>query len=201
MAYQREERMAKQSKIEKLNEAAFQNPGAIGGGDVLAKQNSGETVTVACKLGVAYYDIYLCRKETVSENTQTGPRDITRFTPQRETTVRLRGTAYPRGTVPDGFPEKPLIVEGAALNPGISKEFWDTWADQNRLNPLVMNRMIFADINLDFVKGIAKETKDMQSGLEPINPKKDARIPKSTRVEISELETEESRAKKMNAIV
>jgi len=194
-------RQPRAEKIEAANQAAFQNPGAVAAGNVTKASSAGEKVVVACKLGVAYYDIYICRKETVSENTQTGPRDIVRFTPQRETTVRLRGTSYPRGTVPDGFPEKPLIVDGAALNFGIDKEFWDTWVEQNKLNPLVMNRMIFADTDPEFVKGLAHDTKAMQSGLEPVNPKKDRRIPKSTRAEISDLETEETRAKKFERAI
>ena len=128
------------SQTEATNRAAIADPGAQGAERVVKPKSSGEKVTVACKLGVAYYDIYLCREETVSENTQTGPRDVTRYVPIRDNTVRLRGTAYPRGTVPDGFPDRPLIVGGAAMNPGIDKDWFDHWLDHGRLNSDGLNR-------------------------------------------------------------
>ena len=185
------------SQTEATNRAAIADPGAQGAERVVKPKSSGEKVTVACKLGVAYYDIYLCREETVSENTQTGPRDVTRYVPIRDNTVRLRGTAYPRGTVPDGFPDRPLIVGGAAMNPGIDKDWFDHWLDQNKKNPLVMNRIIFAHTSLDHVKGEAKELAGVSSGMDPINPKGDPRMPKSTNAAVSNIETEESRASKL----
>jgi hypothetical protein len=185
---------------EQTNAAAMMNPGDVASDNVVKAQHAGEKVVVGCKLGVAYYDIYLCRKETVKENTQTGPRDIVQFTPVRSSTVRLRGTAYPRGTTPEGFPEKPIIVEGAALNFDVDKGFWDEWVEQNKLNPLVMNKMLFAHVNVDHVKGLARDLKDQSSGLEPINPRKDGRMPKSTRADVSDVETEETRAKKMDRL-
>ena len=185
------------SQTEETNRAAIADPGAQGAERVVKPKSSGEKVTVACKLGVAYYDIYLCREETVSENTQTGPRDVTRYVPIRDNTVRLRGTAYPRGTVPDGFPDRPLIVGGAAMNPGIDKDWFDHWLDQNKKNPLVMNRIIFAHTSLDHVKGEAKELAGVSSGMDPINPKGDPRMPKSTNAAVSNIETEESRASKL----
>ena len=185
------------SQTEATNRAAIADPGAQGAERVVKPKSSGEKVTVACKLGVAYYDIYLCREETVSENTQTGPRDVTRYVPSRDNTVRLRGTADPRGTVPDGFPDRPLIVGGAAMNPGIDKDWFDHWLDQNKKNPLVMNRIIFAHTSLDHVKGEAKELAGVSSGMDPINPKGDPRMPKSTNAAVSNIETEESRASKL----
>lgn len=188
------------SAVTQANIAALTNPGEVASENVVKAKASGQTVVVGCKLGVAYYDIYLCRKETVKENTQTGPRDIVQYTPVRSSTIRLRGTAYPRGTTPEGFPEKPVIVEGAALNFNIDKDFWDQWVEQNKLNPLVMNKMLFAHVNVDQVKDQAKEMKAESSGLEPINPRKDGRMPKSTRADVSNVETEESRAKKMDRL-
>lgn len=184
---------AEQTRL--LNERAIQNPGAFKSDNVLTPQRSGATVTVACKLGVAYYDIQHCRPEQVYENTQTGPREITQHK-RVGLVVRLRGTAYPRGTPPEGFPEKPTIVGGAALNRGIDKDWFDAWLEQNKRNPLVMSRMIFAHENEDHVRGEAKDLSSFLSGLEPVNPKKDVRMPKSTNAAVSEVETEESRATK-----
>ena len=90
------------------------------------------------------------------------------------------------------------MVGGAALNPGVDKDFWDAWVEQNRLNPLVINGMIFAHEIEDRVVGQAKEVAQITSGLEPIDPKntKDNRVPRSTRGDIANIETEDSRAKK-----
>jgi hypothetical protein len=185
------------TQTEKINEAAIARPDLVASSDLLRPSKSGATVTVGLKLGVAYFDIQLCKIEDKFEQNMQGGRTVreaTRVGPR----VRLRGTAYPRGTVPDGFPERPRIVNGAALNPGVSKDFWDAWLEQNRLNPLVSNGMIFAHEVVDHVIGHAKETAEVHSGLEPIDPKnrKDPRVPRSTRTDLTNVETEEARAKK-----
>ncbi len=181
-----------------LNEAAITRPDRVADahGKIADVQKSGETVVVGCKVGVAFIDIQLCREVEVYENTQTGPRTIKRYD-RIGKVVRLRGTSYPRGTPPEGYPEKPMIVAGAALNFGVDKDFWDAWVEQNKLNPLVLNKMVFAHANLDFVKGIAQEHSAEKSGLDPVNPKGDTRMPKSTRSDVGNIETEETRAKKM----
>lgn len=166
-------------------------------GEVARPQHAGAKVIVGCKIGLAYIDIQLCKRVTVYENTQTGPREIQRYDRVGQV-VRIRGTAYPRGTPPEGFPDRPPTYDGAALTYGVDKDFWDQWKEQNKLNPIVMNGMIFAHEDIDHVRGIAKETAALKSGLEPVNPKGDNRMPKSTRSDVSNIETEETRAEKMN---
>lgn len=175
--------------IEEANERQFQNPIATPNahGEVMGRPRSGATVTVGCKLGVASYAIQLTRMEEKFEQNMQGGRMVREGTRDGPVVV-LRGTAYPRGTPPDGFPAAPLIVGGAAMNPGISKEFWDKWKDQHKLDPLVVNGFIFAHENEDHVVGFAKEHAKELSGLEPLNPKGDPRNPKSTRSEISDVE-------------
>jgi hypothetical protein len=189
---------ARSRRLQQINEAAIRDPSATGAEKVTRPSSAGDKVIVGCKLDIGYYDIYLCREEIVSENTQTGPRDVKRFTPVRENTVRLRGTAYPRGTPPEGFPPPPMIVDGAALTFGVSRDFWERWAAQNHRNPLVINRMIFAQASLPDAKAEAKELAGQVSGLAPINPKGDKRMPKPNRSDISAVETEESRAAKVD---
>jgi hypothetical protein len=99
----------------------------------------------------------------------------------------------------DGFPEKPIIVNGAALNLDIDREWMDEWLEQNRLSPLVQNQIIYVEKNMEFAKGHAKDIAEVTSGLAPINPKNDSRMPKSTRADVSNIETEETRARKLNA--
>ncbi len=184
---------------EKLNQMAITRPDKVADahGKLEKSSSAGEKVVVGCKIGVAYLDLQLCKEVEVYENTQTGARLVKRFD-RIGNVVRLRGTAYPRGTPPEGYPEKPMIVDGAALNFGIDKDFWDAWKEQNKLNPIVMNGFVFAHVNIDHVRGQAKETAEQKSGLDPVNPKGDKRMPKSTRSDVSNIETEETRAAKMN---
>lgn len=190
------------TEVERINEASIRRPDAVADahGAVERPGGSGDKVIVGLKLGVAYYDIQLCRPIDVQENTQTGPRTIKQYE-RTGRVVRLRGTAYPRGTVPEGFPERPTIVDGAALNFGVDRDFWEAWVEQNRLNPLVINRMIFAHADLASARSIAGEHAETQSGLEPVNPKGDRRVPRPTRNDVSPISTEESRSAKIDRAV
>ena len=180
---------ARAPAIERINDSAMQNAGSgpSAAGKVFRPSSAGAKVTVACKLGIAYFDLRLFKPNEVWENTQTGPRKIIEHR-QYGTIVRLRGTSYPRGTPPEGFPDRPEIIGNAALNPGVDKEFFDAWLEQNKLNPLVVNRMIFAQEDRADVVAQAKEFGAEVSGLEPINPKKDSRMPKPTHSALSEIE-------------
>ncbi len=178
--------------VKAANEAAFQNPGAVAAasGEVARPQHAGAKVTVACKIGIAYFDLQLSEIVEKDEQSMGGLRRIKeaiRIGP----VVRLRGTARPRGTPPEGFPEAPEIVAGAALTHGVDKEFWDKWSKLNRLNPVVANNMVFADEDPNRVRAKARELAGELSGMDPINPKnlkRDPRIPRPSREGVSEIE-------------
>lgn len=182
---------------EKLNHQAIIRPDTVpdAHGEVAKPQSAGAKVTVACKLGIAYFDIQLCRKTEVFEQNMQGGRQVPTWERIGDV-VRLRGTSYPRGTPPAGFPAPPEMASGAALNRGIDKAFWDEWVKQNEKNPVVMNGMVFAHESDDHVRGMAAETKGNLSGLDPVNPKKDARIPRSTRSDVTDVAVEDSRNRK-----
>lgn len=156
-------------------------------GQIARPSSAGAKVTVACKLGIAFFDIQHTRIVTKFEQNMQGGKEI-REAERVGQVVRLRGTAYPRGTPPKGFPSPPEIVGGAALNRGIDKDWFDAWLVQNKLNPVVQNRMVFAHESEDHVRGEAAELSKFLSGLEPVNPDGDHRIPKSSRPsEVTEL--------------
>lgn len=190
------------SPTEQLNAASIADPTTVRSAHGIEKPKSsaGAKVTVACKIGVGWFQLQLCRKEIVDEQTQTGVRQVTRYT-RTGSIVRVRGTAYPRGTPPEGFPERPQIIHGAALTPGIDKDFWDEWLDQNRLNPVVVNGLIFAHEASDSLAAMAAEHKDVTSGLDPINPKGDSRMPKSSRSDVSNVATEETHTSRIDRAV
>lgn len=189
---------ARKQIIAETNKAAITDPGSVAPAKakVATPQSAGAKVIVACKLGVAYYDIQHSKIVDKFEQNMQGGRTV-KEAERVGQVVRLRGTAYPRGTPPVGFPPAPEIVDGAALNYGVDKDWFDAWLEQNKMNPIVQNRMIFAHETIDGVRGEAKELGAFLSGLEPVNPGKDRRIPKSTREEVSDVETEEARKKKL----
>lgn len=206
MATAKEKRLAREQTLRdegaadalaKLNTDSAMNAAAVtdAHGSVAQPQSAGQKVVVACKLGVPYFDIQHCQIEEKFEQNLQGGRMIKEGS-RTGSVVRLRGTSYPRGTPPAGFPERPEIVGGAAMNPGIDKDWFDEWLKQNRLNPLVVNRMIFAAETYDGARGAAKDLSSFLSGLEPVNPARDSRIPRSTREEVSDVETEDQRKKK-----
>lgn len=184
------------TEVEALNQAAMQRPDMVRAETVKVQRDS-ETVIVACKVALPYIDLRLFREEMVMENTQTGPRQVKEYRANGET-FRIRGTAYPRGTPPAGFPDRPRMADGAALTPNCPRKFWDIWVEQNERNPLYHNGLIFAHAHIDDVRAQARELKDLKSGLEPIDPtkaNKDPRVPRPTNAGLTAIETEEGRAK------
>lgn len=133
-------------------------------------------VVVACKVPNGLV-LQLCKKTSFPEETPSGTRDRVRYD-RVGPRVTVRGPAYPVGTPPAGMPPRPAIVGGYALTPNVDREFFEQWMEQNRQNPIVINRMIFAHEARSHVVGQARELKDTRSGFEPLIPDNDPRLPK-----------------------
>src|ERR1700675_3155789 len=92
---------------------------------------SSKFVTVACKIGVPWIDYEVCELTEIDENTQTGSRKV-KIWIRTGVIARIRGTAYPRGEPPEGFPEKPRFVLGYALTPNILRSVWEQIVEQRQ---------------------------------------------------------------------
>lgn len=94
--------------------------------------------------------------------------------------VTLSGTSYPVGAPPEGvvWPDRPRMVAGCALTYGVDKDFFDAWLEQNGDMPAVRNGLIFAFEREADVAAQARDSVDIVSGLQAINPAKDPRLPK-----------------------
>jgi hypothetical protein len=103
--------------------------------------------------------------------------------------VIIAGTGFPNGPTPEDM-ERPRMMTGAALTFGVDRDWFEQWLEQNAEFPPVKNHLIFAHKTEDGVRGLAKEYKDIESGLGPIKHSKNAdgedvitdpRVPKKVR--------------------
>ena len=151
-------------------------------------KSTSATVTVACKIGLPWIDFEVCEPKTVRENTQTGSREVEQWF-RTGKVVRVRGTAYPRGEAPEGFPEKPRMLLGYALTPNVRRDVWEQIAKQHAKAPYFMSGMVRAFASDADIKAYASDFEKNLSGLEPVQRTKDAifdeRIPRSVNGQIS----------------
>ncbi len=178
------------TNVELLNAAQFANPtgGPIASGETLKPQTAGAKVIVGCKLDITSYAIQHTKMDEKFEQNMQGGRTVTEGTRQGRVVV-LRGTAYPRGTPPKGFPAAPIIVNGAALNFNVDRDWMEEWLKQNKLNPVVMNNLVFIASDIDRAQGISKDLAEVSSMLGPVVPGADNRVTRSTRKdEVSDIE-------------
>jgi len=130
-------------------------------------------VTVATKLPTG---LLMRVFDMVEENepTREGYKIVPRAYPRSET-YTVHGVAVPYGQVP-----KCTIIGGYALTKNIPAWFWNMWLEQNHDSPLVKNKLIFAYDNTQRVEDIAKEHRNVRSGMEPLTLD-DARFPRSVK--------------------
>lgn len=142
-------------------------------------QKSGRTVTVACKIPSGLV-LQLQRPLDKFEDTREGPQPRKYMVKYGAIHV-VRGPAYPCGTVPKGFPKPPIIEGGYALTPGIPRDFWDQWLEQNKTAAYVTpsngadHGSIFAYPDMEDVVAAAAEQEKYLTGLEPLSTDEDAK--------------------------
>lgn len=168
---------AKKAAADKAASEMHQNPENVAADHVEKPSSAGAKVAIACKIGVAYLDLQIFRPVTKMHDTQTGPREVREFV-REQRIIRVRGTAYPRGTVPTGYPERPEMWNGYAITRGIDKDFWDVYAEQNRNSPYVKNGLLLADEDENRLRARTLEGRDMRSSIDPVTGENDGRMPK-----------------------
>jgi len=130
------------------------------------------TITVACKvpngLKLQVHEMHDFDEPVMGGGTKTVPR----ATPIGEP-VFIAGTAAPFGQMP-----KAEIVGGYALTRNVDADFFAKWMEQNKDSAVVRNHLIFAHTSAAKVRDQANDQADVRSGLEPIAPDTDPRIPR-----------------------
>lgn len=134
------------------------------------------TVTVACKLPNGLI-LQLCKMEEFDEPLMGGGFRRGKKAVRIGEPITVNGCRFPFGTQPDY-----RIVAGYALTENVPAEFWKEWLEQNGDSPVVKNKIIFAYEKIDRVIGVCKENASRLTGLEPINPVGDPRMPKDIRL-------------------
>lgn len=81
--------------------------------------------------------------------------------------IRVRGPNVGRGS--DAMSIRHAIAGGYGLTSNVPRQFWEDWLAQNKDNPIVLNRMIFAMPTAGEAEKEALKA-DAKSGFEPMNP-------------------------------
>jgi hypothetical protein len=140
-----------------------------------APRASGATVTVGCKVGLGMY-LQLQNRREETEDTPGGTRKRV-YHDKVGVRYHVAGPERPRGSPPAGY-KMPIVVSGAALTSNIPADFWDKWLEQNKDAPYVTGGFVFAHSRRSDVADEAREKVGLTTGLEPLNPENDARMPK-----------------------
>ena len=131
---------------------------------------SRRTVTVACSLPIGA-TLHLEQSFEVNEAVMAGGVRVIKQWRKVGEPVHLRGTKNRTG---GEDPDSP-IADGYALTFGVDEEFMDAWWAQNQDWQPVKAGMIRYASNRADIKAMTKENANQRTGLEPFNPKGDAR--------------------------
>lgn len=155
---------------------------------VAGTDKASETVTVACKIPNGLV-LQLCQKQKRPEQGLGVTREVNVFSKVGDT-ITVAGPAYPNGPVPKGFKRRPEDADGYALTRNVPAAFWEAWLAQNKDTDFVMSGMIFAFPDIESVMAKARDGERIKSGLQPLDPDGDSRVPGSVGP-ISMIRTEE----------
>jgi hypothetical protein len=135
------------------------------------------TVVVACKVPNG---LILRLHEIIEqpEPVMGGGTRMVKVAVQKGDAVKIKGPTgdfgQPRGPTKGGF----------ALTRNIPAAFWSQWLKQNRDLDIVKNGLVFAHTKPANTEAQARDHRTLKSGLEPIIPDTDHRIPKGKRIKL-----------------
>ena len=139
--------------------------------------------SVACKIPTGLI-LRVFNFEDYDELTSGGGyRTVKRAVPVGEP-VKIHGPATKFGEAP-----KTQISGGYALTHNVDADFFAAWLAQNADHDAVKRGLIFASEKRNVAQDEAREKKEILSGLEPLMPGKDKRIPRPGSPNLSAIET------------
>lgn len=81
--------------------------------------------------------------------------------------IRVRGPSVGRGS--DAMSIRYAVAGGYGITTNVPRDYWEQWLEQNKDNPIVFNKMIFATPSASDTEKEAIKL-DMKSGFEPMDP-------------------------------
>lgn len=156
---------------------------------------SARTVSIASRLEhdiIIHLDI---PREQV-ETGQFGSKVITANHPDENNSVMISGKQRPRGEIPENY-RLPEMINGCAITRNVPAELWEKWRDEVLKGPgigdAIRNGVISVYVDDASLRDGAKDHKDVLSGLEPINPTQDHRVPKPISTQIGRITPDDRR--------
>jgi len=141
--------------------------------------NGTETVTIACKVPMGMR-LYLYREEEYDEPMFGGGyKHLKRFVPMPDTQIVVRGPGRATNMMPLDQIDQ-FAPGGYGLTPGVPRDWWEQWLKWNKDSHVVRNKVIFAADDTPRAAAQAREQKEIESGLQPVDPQNiHKRIPRS----------------------
>lgn len=141
--------------------------------------NSTETVCIACKMPNGL-QLVLHREEEYDEPMfGGGTKRVKRFLPIPDTEVVLRGPGRSISMMPADQVDQ-FAPGGYGLTPGVPRSWWENWLSRNRDSHIVRNKIVFASADTPRAAAQAREQREVQSGLQPVDPQNiHKRIPRA----------------------
>lgn len=144
-----------------------------------------EYATIGSKLPM-HLELQLCTATTARVTGQFGATTETVHV-KTGPVYAVRGTGYPAGTIPKGFPRPPYINDaGFAVTKNIPFEFAEQWFRQNKDTDMVKNGLIMFEADIDSLADMSSDFAKVDSGLGPLT-EGDKRNPKPLNSMVSEL--------------
>jgi len=144
--------------------------------EALSTSRAAKTVTVYCKHpnGVVLQLYQMVEQQQA----KPGGYETVKVAQKLGEPVRVNGNRVPLDEKGQPREIDYLIIGGYALTAGVDAEFFQRWLEQNKHHPMVKNGLIGAHFTEEGARKEAKERQKTLSGLEPLVPDKDPRIPR-----------------------
>jgi hypothetical protein len=160
------------------------------------KRGNTDKVVVCCSVPTGMILRLFAMKPTQELVMGGGYRDVMRAELMPGARIRVNGPATPWGKIPT------WRIEGSyALTENVDRNFWAEWVKQNDQHSAVTNEVIFAENDMASAVARCRENAARRSGLQPMDPDKDPRVPKPLNPNLTQVETEEERKKSMGKAV
>lgn len=160
------------------NAAPAHEAATLAQGAGVKPSSAGEKVVVASKLQFPLR-IRLFRMIDVTEQRPNAPSVQVKKAEALPDTFIIHGTARLRGAGRADIVDNRRMNFGYAFTEGVDKESYDRWAHDNKDQPFITNKLVFAMPDLNEAEAKAKDNEKRVTMHEPLDPSGDERMNKT----------------------